>query len=96
MERVFGMIAGHQAIVIYLVLINVITFAVFGFDKYRAVRQKWRVRERTLFVLSLIGGSAGAVLGMIVFRHKIRKMKFAAGIPLILAAQTALAWLVFR
>ena len=96
MERVFGMIAEHQAIVIYLVLINVITFAVFGFDKYRAVRQKWRVRERTLFVLSLIGGSAGAVLGMSVFRHKIRKMKFAAGIPLILAAQTALAWFVFR
>ncbi len=76
----------------YLILINIITFAVFGFDKLRAVRQKWRVRERTLFVLALIGGSPGALLGMIVFRHKIRKRAFVIGIPLILAVQAAVIW----
>ena len=56
----------------YLVTINIIALALYGIDKYRAVRHKWRIPERTLLLVSFIGGSAGALMGMFLFRHKTR------------------------
>ena len=56
-------------VIAYLVLINIITFIVFGVDKYKARNHKWRVPEATLFLLAIIGGSIGAILGMYTFRH---------------------------
>ncbi len=73
----------------YLVLINVITFAVYGADKRRAQKDRWRVPERTLFLLAVLGGSIGALLGMRVFRHKTRHWYFRVFIPLILLLQIA-------
>ena len=83
--------------VIYLAAINLITFCVYGADKRRARKGKWRVPEKTLFLLPLLGGSVGALAGMRVFHHKTKHWYFVWGIPLILLAQIALAvWLLTK
>ena len=80
---------------LYLIMINVITFALYGLDKWRAMTRQWRVREKKLIILALIGGSIGAMIGMTVFHHKTRKKKFSVGIPLILVVEYGLAaWLM--
>ena len=71
----------------YLLLINIVTFLVFVIDKRRAVKRKWRIPEKTLLGLSLIGGSAGGLIAMYYFRHKIRKTAFAYGLPMMLLVQ---------
>jgi len=60
----------------YYIIITLITFLVWGFDKFRAKFQQWRVPEKTLFGLILLGGGIGALLGMSLFRHKTRKPQF--------------------
>lgn len=85
------------ALAVWLIAINLVTFAVYGADKRRARRGAWRVPEKTLFLLPLLGGSVGALLGMRVFRHKTRHWYFVWGVPAILLAQLALAvWLLCR
>ena len=82
---------------VYLAAINLATFIVSGADKRRARKGKWRVPEKTLFLLPLLGGSVGALLGMRVFHHKTRHWYFVWGIPAILLAQIALAvWLLTK
>lgn len=71
----------------YLCVINIITFFLYGFDKKRARCKLRRIPEKVLIGLALIGGSVGALLGMNVFHHKIRKWKFIISIPLILMLQ---------
>ena len=73
----------------YLVLMNLVTFWVYGADKRRARRGRWRVPERTLFLLPLLGGSIGALAGMRVFHHKTRHWYFRWGIPAIFLLQLA-------
>ena len=85
------------ALALWLVCINAATFAVYGVDKRRARQGAWRVPEKTLFLLPLLGGSVGALAGMRVFHHKTKHWYFVWGIPLILLAQMALAvWLLVR
>ena len=74
----------------YLVLINVMTYALFGEDKKRAKEKKRRIPERTLLLLAFFGGAVGAFIGMQKFRHKTRKPKFRIGVPMILVAQIVL------
>ena len=81
-----------KIVLIYLVAINVVTFVVYGIDKYKAVRSKWRIPESTLIGLAVVGGSIGAWLGMKFWHHKTLHAKFRFGIPIILIAQVALAW----
>ena len=82
---------------IWLIIINIITFAVFGIDKKKAIDGKFRVSELTLFVLSLLGGSLGGLIAMHTFHHKTRKWYFKFGIPLILMAWIALiSWFVYK
>lgn len=78
----------HSSLILYLIIINVITFVIFGVDKYKAIRQEWRIRESTLLGLALIGGSIGGWLAMYIFHHKTKKVKFFVGIPIILVIQT--------
>ncbi len=85
-----------KLVIIYLVLINAVAFAAFGIDKYKARARKWRTPEATLLALAAAGGSAGAWLGMQLFRHKTRHLKFTVGVPAILALQLALAWWLGR
>ena len=79
-----------QIIIIYLITINVVTFFLYGIDKWKAKRSKWRIPEATLLGLAVIGGSIGAWLGMKVWHHKTQHKKFKYGLPLILLAQIAL------
>lgn len=81
----------------YLAAINLVTFLVYGIDKLRAKRGAWRIPEKTLFVLPLLGGSVGAIMGMKVFHHKTKHWYFKYGLPLILFLQLALiVWLKIR
>ncbi len=81
---------------LYLAIINVAGFAVMGADKRRARRGSWRIPERTLFAVALAGGSLGVLLGMRLFHHKTRHWYFVIGVPLILALQIILAFLLCR
>ena len=78
-------------LLLYLLVINIALFALMGIDKRRAMKSKWRIRERTLFLLAAIGGSIGGILGMKVFRHKTCHRKFRFGFPAILICQLILA-----
>ena len=84
-----------EIVIMYLAGINVLTFLLFGIDKYKAKRSKWRVPEATLIGFAVVGGSVGAWLGMKVWRHKTQHNKFRFGIPLILLAQIAAVVLVY-
>ena len=74
---------------IYVVTINVVTFFLYGIDKWRAKHSKWRIEESTLLWWAAFGGSAGALLGMKVWHHKTLHRKFKYGVPAILIAQVA-------
>lgn len=79
-------------IVIYLCIINLIAFVCFGIDKRRAKRGEWRIAEKHLILTAVLGGSVGAMIGMRVFHHKTKHMKFTVGIPLIFTMQILLVW----
>lgn len=87
MEKIF---------IIYLAIISIITFAVFGIDKLKAIKDKWRIPEKVLFLLSIIGGSVGAMLGMYTFRHKTKKPLFKFGIPAILIVQIVAIYFIIK
>lgn len=77
-------------ILCYLALINVITFVVYGIDKLKAKKGKWRIPEVTLLLFAIMGGSIGAWLGIKVWHHKTMHKKFKYGIPIIVALQVGL------
>lgn len=79
----------------YLILMNLIAFALYGIDRRRAKQGAWRISEYTLLLVALLGGSLGALLGMRYFRHKTRHRKFRYGIPLILLLQLGLGLYLF-
>lgn len=72
---------------IYIIGINVISFLVYGLDKWKARNEKYRISERTLLLLAAVGGSIGAYAGMQIFRHKTQKAKFYLGVPAIILLQ---------
>lgn len=81
----------YNVIALSLLAINAITFVVYGIDKWKAKRGKWRIPEASLLWLAAIGGSIGAWLGMKVWRHKTMHKKFRYGVPLIFILQVAVA-----
>ena len=74
----------------YLIAVNILAFALMGIDKYKAQHHLWRIPEKTLFLSAIIGGSAGAIFGMNLFRHKTKHWYFVFGMPLILFIQAGL------
>lgn len=74
----------------YLLAINAVAFIMYGIDKYKAKKAKWRIRETTLLLLAVLGGSIGAWMGMKAWHHKTMHKKFKYGIPAILLIQIAL------
>ena len=82
---------GMKLFAIYLVVMNVLGVAVMWSDKRRARLHRWRIPEKVLFGVSLLGGSAGTWAGMYLFRHKTKHWYFVVGMPLILVCQAALA-----
>ena len=77
-------------LIIYIVIINIIAFLAMYIDKRKAKYGKWRIPEQSLFILALIGGSIGAIIGMYTFRHKTKKLRFSVGFPVILVLQIIL------
>ena len=86
----------YQIVITYLFIINVAAFALYGADKYRAQKHQWRIPERTLIGIALFGGSIGALLGMKVFHHKTRHVKFTIGVPLIIIIEVAAVFLYLK
>ena len=84
------------AVIIYLAIVNIAAFILFGADKTKAQKGAWRISEKALFLSALIGGSVGAILGMFLFHHKTRHWYFRWGLPLILAVQIILAVIFLR
>lgn len=74
----------------YLICINLAGLASMGLDKRRAIRRKWRIPEATLFLVALLGGSLGSIIGMQLFRHKTRHWYFVWGMPVIFFTELAL------
>ena len=77
-------------VLIYLVIINVVTFLMYGIDKWKAKKSKMRIRETALLGLAVLGGSIGAWLGMKVWHHKTLHKKFRYGVPAIIIIQLSL------
>ena len=76
---------------VYLILINAFALALMLADKQKARKNRWRIPERTLMAVAILGGSLGAMIGMNLFRHKTRHPKFSIGLPVIFAVQVVLA-----
>ncbi len=81
-------------VVIYFVLVNLIAFIMYGVDKKKAIKHKWRIPEHDLILVAVLGGSIGAILGMKAFRHKTKHPKFFIGVPAILIVQLILLVLI--
>lgn len=75
---------------LYLLIINIAGIVICAVDKRRAIRQRWRIPEKQIFLVAVLGGSVGVLIGMYAFRHKTRHSQFTIGIPLILLCQAAL------
>lgn len=91
-----GLTRAIQVLILYGVIINLITFFYFGADKLRAQNNLRRVSEKALWILTLLGGSLGALLAMKIFRHKTKKLSFQAMLAVILAIQILLVFLIFQ
>lgn len=76
---------------IYLFIINALSFLLMLADKQKAKKDRWRIPEKTLIAVAILGGSLGAIIGMNIFRHKTKHPKFSIGLPVILAVQIVLA-----
>ncbi|MBO6092790.1 MAG: DUF1294 domain-containing protein [Oscillospiraceae bacterium] len=83
-----------QIFLVYLILVNMIAFLLFGLDKRKAQMHRWRISEKALFIPAILGGSIGAILGMHLFHHKTKHWYFRFGLPLILALQLAVFFLL--
>lgn len=80
----------------YLVMMNAVGLAVMGLDKKKAINNQWRIPEKSLFLVSIIGGSIGTLAGMYLFRHKTKHWYFVVGMPLILIAHVVIGWFVYN
>ena len=89
--ELFRKIQNVNTLLYAIIFINIITFFVYGLDKLKAVNHWWRIPEWVLLGLAVAGGSVGAYLGMIIFRHKTLKPLFRFGVPLILLVQVIAA-----
>ena len=81
----------HLIIIYYLFTINAVSFFVYGIDKLKARKGRWRISEATLLLLAIVGGSIGSWLGMKVWHHKTMHRKFQYGLPAIFLLQLAIA-----
>lgn len=85
-----------QYIIYGLLALNLITFFLYGIDKWKAIHHKWRIPEHTLLGLAAAFSSAGALLGMLLFHHKTQKPKFRYGVPVMLIIQAILIILFLK
>lgn len=77
-------------IIIYMLIVNLLAFIIMFIDKRKAIKNEWRISEKFLIIIAIIGGSVGELIGMYVFHHKTKKLKFSIGVPVIIIAQIIL------
>ncbi|HHV45405.1 MAG TPA: DUF1294 domain-containing protein [Tissierellia bacterium] len=87
--------SNEKIFLIYLIAINIITFSAFLIDKIKAKNNSWRIRESTLILLSILGGSSGALLAMVMCKHKINKLIFTIAIPIAFIIHRVLEIYIF-
>ena len=85
-----------EFLLLYLILINVVSFVLFAVDKKKAKRGAWRIKERTLIFFSFIGGSLGSILSMLIMRHKTQKLKFTLLVPLSFIIHVIIIYMVLK
>lgn len=86
-----------EYIILYIIIINLIGFFIMWWDKRQAKIGNWRTPEKTLFMITLLGGGIGTIAGMYKFRHKTKKLKFTIGLPTILISEICvLVYLFFK
>ena len=95
MMQLFGLQPADLVLVL-LLLLNALTFVVYGIDKWRARGRRWRIPERTLLLLATFGGALGACLGMVVWNHKTSHKRFRYLIPVFVLLQGLLAFYFLR
>lgn len=86
----------ENIVLIYLLSVNIISFIMFGIDKWRAKKHQWRISENLLMLISFIGGATGAVIGMVIFKHKLSKKKFYIGVPVFIGINRILTFLILN
>lgn len=91
MERILTIV-----LIIYIVIANIVAFALMGIDKRKAIKNKYRIPEKVLFMSAILFGSIGANLGMKVFRHKTKHMSFVIGMPAIFIVQVMVLLFVLK
>ena len=89
-----SLLTAKGLLAVYLLAVNLAAFVLYGADKRRAKQDAWRIPEKTLFLLPLLGGSVGGILGMRMFHHKTKHWYFRYGLPALLIGQLALAALL--
>ncbi len=86
MNEIINLISeSPTGLLIYLIAINLIAFCIFAIDKFLAISDNWRISEKTLLTISILGGATGGWIAMQTFRHKTRKPKFKYGLPVMIA-----------
>lgn len=83
-----------KIIITVYVVINILVFLLYGLDKLKAIKDQWRIPEKTLMTAAIFG-VIGAILGMLIFHHKVRKPKFAIGIPVILILESVTLYVIY-
>lgn len=84
-----------KLVIAALILANLFGFIMVAVDKRRAIKNKWRVPEKNFFIISFFGGFPGVYLGLFVFKHKTRHIKFMVGLPLIFVVQLIIIFLIY-
>ncbi len=84
-----------KSIIFYYVVMNLVAFIMYGIDKSRAIKKEWRISEKSLILVSVAGGAFGALLGMHIFRHKTRHIKFQLIIPLTVIIHFVIVYMLF-
>ena len=95
-QEISNFIIEHKWLLIYLLIINIITFVLFAVDKWKAIHGRWRVRTITLMGFALAGGTVGGLLAMYIFRHKTKTASFTVGLPVMLVVQVVILWCVYK
>jgi len=85
----------EQIFLLYLFAINVLTLLIMGWDKWKSIHHGWRIPEKNLLLLGLLGGALGLLIGSRIYRHKTQKMLFKIGIPILLIVNGFEAYFLF-
>lgn len=95
-QEISDFIIEHKWLLIYLLIINLITFVLFAVDKWKAIHNRWRIRTITLMGFALAGGTVGGLLAMYIFRHKTKTASFTVGLPVMFVVQIVILWCVYK